>query len=462
MAQTSFSSLGSGIDFSAITDAIISDRSRPIRQLVTKQATFRSRVDALKQLNVKLISFSDAVKALSDKTLGSGKLATSSNANAIIATASNTASNSTANVEVIRLATSLAQASTSFSSSQSTVLANGAINATFELRKGGATTGTQITIDSSNNSLTGLRDAINTAKAGLSAQIVDVSGDGTQNQLVLNSTDTGSSGRVELVETSSTGTLSALNLRNLNPITGSFSELDSEIKISGLTINRSSNIISDAISGVTLNLKDVGTTKISINNDSAGLKTKLSSFVDAFNDLQEFINNQFKADDKGKATGILVGDSTLRIVQQNLREVVSKTATNNGGAFSNLSQIGITKDSKGKLSIDQTILNEKLSSSLGDIQALLSGKTDTQFGLSKELTSVGENLQSNVKQAITGFDSSIESIDKNILAQQQRLQNLRSSLTRQFSIVDAAIGQLNGQGTALNNVIKSLDVSSRD
>lgn len=460
MAQTSFSSLGSGIDFSAITDAIVSDRSRPIRQLVTKQASFRSRVDALKQLNAKLITFSDTVKALSDKTLGSGKTASSSNSTAIIATATNTASNGTTNVEVVRLASSLAQASTSFASSQSTVLANGATSATFELRKGGATTGTQITIDSSNNSLAGLRDAINAANAGVSAQIVDVSGDGTQNQLVLNSTETGTSGRVELVETSSTATATALNLRNLNPPTGSLSQLDSEIKIAGLTVNRSGNTVSDAISGVTLNLKDLGTTKISINNDSAGLKGKLGSFVDAYNDLQEFINNQFKTDDKGKATGILVGDSTLRIVQQNLREVATKKATNTGGDFSSLSQIGITKDSKGKLNIDQTILNDKLSSSLGDVQALLSGKTTNQFGLSKELTAVGDNLQSSVKQAITGFGNSIENIDKTIAAQQERLQDLRTSLTRQFSIVDAAIGQLNGQGTALSNVIKSLDTSS--
>ena len=460
MAQTSFNSIGSGIDFGAITDAIVSDRGRPIRQLVTKQATFRSRVDSLKQLNAKLITFSDAVKALSDKALGSGKTASSSSSNVVTATASNTAANGTTNVEVVRLATSLAQASTGFASSQSTVLASGATSATFELRKGSATTGTQITIDTNNNSLAGLRDAINAANAGVSAQIVDVSGNGTQNQLVLNSTDTGVNGRVEIVETSSTGTLSALNLRNLNPPTGSLSQLDSEVKISGLTLNRSSNTISGAIAGVTLNLKDVGTTKVSTSNDTTALKGKLGGFVDAFNDLQEFINTQFKIDDKGRTTGVLAGDSTLRVIQQNLRDVISKTSSNNGGSFNNLTQIGISKDSKGKLNIDQSVINEKLGSSLSDVQALLAGKTDNQFGLSKDLTTVGNNLQSSVTQAIAGFDSSIQSIDKNIIAQQERLQNLRTSLTRQFSVVDAAIGQLNGQGTALSSVLKSLEPSS--
>lgn len=455
-AQTSFSSIGSGIDFAAITDATVAVRSRPIIQLASKQAGFRSRVDGLKQLNAKLISFSDAVKALSDKTLGSGKAANSSSANIIIATATTSATNSTTSVEVTRLATSLSQASNSFGSSQTAILANGATSATFELRKGGATTGTAITIDSNNNSLAGLRDAINGANLGISAQIVDISGDGTQNQLVLNSTDTGSAGRIEVVETSATGTLTALNLRNLNTPQGSFSELNAEIKIGGLTVNRSTNTISDAIAGVTLNLKEVGTTKISISNDTAVLKGKIAAFVDAFNGVQDFINTQFKADDKGRPTGALAGDSTLKLAQQELRSVVNKVSSNNGGALKNLTQLGIGRDSSGKLTLDQSIINEQLNNSVADVQALLSGKEATQTGLAKELTSVGENLQTSITQAIAGFDSSIKSIDKTIVAQQERLEAFRASLTRQFSIVDAAIGQLNGQGTALSNVIKSL------
>ena len=140
-----------------------------------------------------------------------------------------------------------------------------------------------------------------------------------------------------------------------------------------------------------------------------------------------------------------------------MRSVVNKVASNNGGSLNNLTEIGITRDAQGKLTIDQDTLNNKLSDSLADVQALFAGKSTNQIGLSSSFKNIGDNLKNSLSEAITGFDNSIKNIDKSIVAQQERLSALRISLTRQFAAVDAAIGQLNGQNSALSGVLKSLE-----
>jgi hypothetical protein len=103
------------------------------------------------------------------------------------------------------------EASKSFATLETPILAGRAASATFELRQGGASSGKPITINSTNNSLAGLRDAINAAGAGVVASVADAGG-GAQKRLVLNSTATGAAGRVELVETTATGTGASLAL----------------------------------------------------------------------------------------------------------------------------------------------------------------------------------------------------------------------------------------------------------
>jgi flagellar hook-associated protein 2 len=224
-----------------------------------------------------------------------------------------------------------------------------------------------------------------------------------------------------------------------------------------LAITRSTNTITDAVSDITFTLKQTGSSTITVANDSAALKTKIAAFVDSFNAAQEFINTQLKNNGDGKPIGILARDSTLREVQRGLREFINSTAAGNGGAFTALSDIGITRDETGKLKIDQDIINDKLKTSTADVRSLFAGKTVNETGLAATLVAASDNLGSSVQAAVTGYDATIKRIDKNIASQQARLDILRETLTRQFAAADAAIGQLNGQGTALTSVLKSLE-----
>jgi flagellar hook-associated protein 2 len=460
MANISFTGLGSSIDFGVVRDAIVADRMKPIVQLQSRSADLSSRSDALKQLNSVLTSLTSASEALTDSSLGTGRGLTSSANSIASGTATSAAAIGTYSVNVTRLASSLSQASKSYTSKTDSILAGGATTATFELRKGGASSGEAITIDSSNNSLQGLRDAINAADAGVTASIVDLGGDGTQNQLVLSSTATGVAGRVELVETTATGTGADLTIRSLNPpgATNDFSNLDSQLTLNGLAISRSTNSISDAVAGLTIKVSSTGQANLTVAR-SNDITSKLQNFVAAYNGVQDFVANQYKKDASGRPTGVLVGDPTLRLVQSQLRDALRTVSSDNGGSLSSLNDLGIGRDSNDKLTLNTETLTSKLDSNLSDVRALLSG-TAGHTGLFNSISTASDQLSDDVtgvvQNAIAGYKTSIQTISKSISDQTARINQLRDSLTRQFSVVDSAINQLNSQGTTLSTIISSL------
>ncbi|HQU83423.1 MAG TPA: flagellar filament capping protein FliD [Pyrinomonadaceae bacterium] len=460
---TSFSGLGSGIDFNTIRDAILDQKARPVTLMQNKASNINSRIEALKQLNTSLAALTTASEALTNRDLGTGRSTTTGDANVVTASASSTANLGNYDINVTRLATNLTQASRSFASPNDTILAGSATTATFELRKGGAAEGVSITIDSSNNTLAGLRDAINSKNAGVTATIVDVDGTGANQQLVLTSKETGTKGRVELVETTATGTLTDLNLRAINPPDGNNSNLDASFTINGLPLTRSTNSITDAVTGLTLNLKKAGAASVGVIQ-STDTETKLRAFVTAYNAVQDFVAGQYKKDAKDRPTGVLAGDSTLRGIQQQLKSAVQTISEDNGGAFNSLTQIGITTGNDGKLTFDSTVFNDKLKNNPDDVKALLFGKTASDSGIfqafKKMSSGLSDDVTGSVRVAIKGYENSVKTLNATISSRLESLNRLKDSLTKQFSAADAAIGQLNGQGTALTSIIDSLNNSN--
>lgn len=463
MASITISGIGSGIDFEAVRDAIINQRAVPINQLRSKVSGYNSRVGSLKEMNLLLATLTTAANDLTSSSIGTGRTATPADPSVATVTASSTAGLGPVSVSVTRLASSLSQASRSYASPTTAVLAGGATSATFELRKGGASEGTSITIDSTNNTLEGLRDAINAADAGVTASIIDTDGTGTQNQIVLSSNETGASGRVELVETTSTGTLASLDIRNLNPPAGGFASLDASLTINGLPITRPTNDISNAVQGLTFSLKKIGSTTVDVSR-SGEVAEKLEAFVTAYNAVQDFISTQYKKDSEGRPSGLLAGEAVLRGVQKQLSSMVGSVSEDNGGPLTSLAEIGVSLEKTGYLKLDKDTLNERLTANADDVRSLLRGKTDAQTGVFQAIHEVSDDLSDtitgSVQTAINGFEASVKSLNATIDKRTAMLENMREVLTRRFAAADAAIGQLNGQGTAITNLMKALTTSS--
>ncbi len=174
------------------------------------------------------------------------------------------------------------------------------------------------------------------------------------------------------------GTLAADDTFTVDVFNPTFqSAQDAVVKIDNTTVTKSSNTITDAIQGVTLNLTQVDTSTsvtLSVSSDSAGLSEKIKNFVTAYNDVNKFLTDQFTFDPKVKKAGALLADSSVRAVQQLLKDVVSGSIPGLTSGKTNLSQIGITSDSKtGTLKVDDSKLSAAITSDPDGVRRLFLG-----------------------------------------------------------------------------------------
>jgi flagellar hook-associated protein 2 len=234
-----------------------------------------------------------------------------------------------------------------------------------------------VVIDSTNNSLEGIRDAINKANIGVNASIVN-DGSGTPYRLVLNSTKTGekSSMRITLEGDGGNPPDSAINdLLAYDPsgtqkMQQTAAAQDTKATVNGIAVSSASKTISEAIQGVTLNLSKTGSSTLSINKDSGTLKKNLETFVKAYNDLNKAIKDMTSYDPETKQAGVLQGDFTAQSIQSQLRKTMSGEITGLSGALKNLGQVGISIDKTGLMSLDSGKLQKAIDNNYADIAGL--------------------------------------------------------------------------------------------
>lgn len=245
-----------------------------------------------------------------------------------------------------------------------------------------------ITIDSTNNTLEGIRDAINDADLGVSAVIIN---DGAGYRLLMNSVATGNENSLEISVTNDGDSdnldnngLSALafNLSATNT-TQTVAAQDAELKVNGLTVSSTSNTVSSVIEGVTLELKNVMTSSVIMNvtRDTASVKKAIENFVNGYR-AYAAVANALSAFDKDSKTGsVLLGDATLRTASSRIRQVLNNRVENFSSVFSTLSEIGITTDVNGSLVIDDTKLDKTIEDNFDSIAGLFSafGQVDDDF-----------------------------------------------------------------------------------
>ena len=237
-----------------------------------------------------------------------------------------------------------------------------------------------VVIDSTNNTLEGIRDAINKANVGVNASIIN-DGSGTPFRLVLSSTKTGekSSMKIELRGDGGNPADAALeSMLAYDPdgttrnMTQTAAAQDTKATVNGIAVTASSNSISEAIQGVTLNVLKTGSSTLAISKDSGALKTNLGSFVKAYNDLDKAMKDMMSYDPETKRAGVLQGDFTTQSIQSQLRRMMGAEIPGLTGSLTNLSQVGITFDKTGQLSLDGGKLQKAIDNNFSDIAALFS------------------------------------------------------------------------------------------
>jgi len=382
--------IGSGLDVNSIVTSLMAVEQKPLTAVTTQKTDYQSKVSAYGTLKSSLSTFQTAINALSTPSKFNAQTVTSANTSVFTATANGSAALGDYSVTVSQLAKSQKLATVGFANTSDTVSTGTLIidfgtytadplatpPATHKFTAGTKST-VNITIDSSNNTLAGVRDAINAANASVSATIIN---NGTNNQLVLTSKDTGEvnnmriSGIPELAYDLSTG------VSNMSQTQVAKNAL---LNVDGIDVVKSSNSITDVISGVTLNLlaTNASSVNLGVASNQDTVKASVTAFVDAYNKLDTTLRSLTKYDSTGKSSGALLGDATARTVISQIKSVMTKTI-NSGGAITSLTQIGVGFQRDGQLALDSTKLTAALTSNFNDIATLFtkSGKaTDPQI-----------------------------------------------------------------------------------
>ncbi len=422
--------VGSGLDVESIVTSLMNVEKRPLT-LVSKQKTaYQSKLSAYGTMNSALSTFKTAVSALSTSTKFNAQSVTSSDTTVFTATANGSASLGDYAVTVNQLAKAHKIAMVGVPN-VTDVVGTGTLTISFgtftpavvspatpaSFTANADKTYINITIDSSNNTLAGVRDAINAANGSVTATIVN---DGTTNRLLITSKDTGEVNSLKIAVTDSDGiNTDATGLSRLayDPLAAAGSgknmtqlqdAVNAKLDIDGIAVEKASNTISDAISGVTLKLlsTSVDSVGLSVATDTGKIKESVQSFVDAYNKINTTLRDLTKYDPTGKASGALLGDATARSVVNQIKAVLTKTV-DTGGTINSLSDVGVSFQQDGTLALDSTKLTNAMTNHFSEIAALFASSGHTSDAL-VSYTSVTSKTQSgtyNVTVSQLGSDT---------------------------------------------------------
>jgi flagellar hook-associated protein 2 len=274
-----------------------------------------------------------------------------------------------------------------------------------------------IVIDSTNNSLQGIMDAINKGNFGVTASIVSDGSTGTgatPNHLVLTSSATGASSTMKITlagSGSDPADPALVSLLGYDPggtqnLSQKAAAADTLGTVNGIAVTSSSTGISGAVTGVTFNALKVGSTSVSVAKDSSTLTNSVNSFVKAYNDLNTQLAALGSYDADTKASGPLLGDSTLRNLQSSVRATLSSAISGlQSTSLTNLSQIGVSFQKDGSLAVDNAKLQKAITTNFNDIAGLFAAvgrgtDPDVTFSTSSSKTQAG-NYAINITQLAT-------------------------------------------------------------
>ena len=470
--------LGSGLDVESIVTSLMKVERKPAELLETQATTLKSQLSTYGQLQSYVSAFQDKSRALTSTTLWSQTLATSSDTTVASVTTGTNASTGTYSLTVEQLAAAQTASTVVFPSKEHS-LGQGQLTielgswtgdpATFGLKAG--TTSVTVDIGPGESSLAAVRDKINAAGAGVTATVIY---DATGARLSIRSSDSGVENgfRISAVETVP-GDDGGLGLSALayDPESGASNMTlnqaarNAKAKLNGVDIESASNTLADVADGLTIKLLKVSASPVdlTVSSDTDAMKTKVTEFVTAYNDLSKFISDQTKYDADSKSAGKLQGDRTVIGLQAKLREVLRGTSSASS-AFGSLSQVGLEVQKDGSIKLDSKKLDAALAkpAELRKMMSASDTSTDTSSGIVyrfKQLTDRMLDVEGPLETRTAGIQSTITRNAKRVDAIDDRLAQTEKRLRAQYQALDTAMSKANALGSYVSTQMNLLSRS---
>ena len=470
MASISTLGVGSGLDLSSILDSMQTAEKGALTPISNQQSSYTAKLSAYATLKSALTTFQTANTTLNNANLFTATTATSSSS-----AFSATTSGSTVAGKYTISVSQLAQAQTLTSavqSSNSTPLGDSSVSSrtlSIALADGSSK---DITLTSDQTSLSGMRDAINGADAGVTASIIKVA-DGSY-RLSVTSDKTGSDNAVSSIKVTGDSTLQGIVSYDAsagsNAMTESVTAQNAKLTVNNIAIENSSNTISDALEGITLNLSDTtsGNQTLTVATDTSKANNAISGWVTAYNTLQDTFSTLTKytavdvgASSQDSSNGALLGDSTLRTIQSQLKSMLTNTASSS--TFKTLAQIGVTSDpTTGQLTVDSDKLSSSLTSNMAGVKEMIIGDGKTTGVATTVASSLTSWLSSTgiVQSATDGVSKTLNDLTAQYNKVNDRINDTIARLKTQFTQLDVVMSSLNQTSSYLTQQFDTSSSSS--
>jgi flagellar hook-associated protein 2 len=464
--------IGSGLDINSLVQQLVAaEGDAKTKALVNKRSAAEEQISAFGKLKSNLSAFQTAIQALKDPDTFSGTKATSGEPSVFSVATTASLNSSSFQVEVNTLAEAHRIVSPGVSDADTVV-------GTGELTLQVGTDAFTLTIDEDNNTLAGIRDAINTStdNTGITATIINVDdgSGGTESRLVLTSDKTGTANSItvtvtddDLNNTDANG-LSALVFdpdgSGITNASETNAAVDSVIFIDGQKVTGSSNTVDSAIDGVSISLLEARpgeTFSLDITLDKSKITNAVKTLVDNFNALARLMKNLSVFNAETGEAGVLLGDITLLSLNTTLRRQLGDSVQGITGEVNNLVSLGITTNADGTLKLDSSKLSGMVDSNLQEVTDIFS----SEDGIAERLDNFLDGyLKSNgvIQGKTDGLNNTVEDINESLVDLDRRLETMRQRLQAQFAAMDALVSRLNSTSSFLTRELANIPVPGKN
>ncbi len=435
MPSVSFTGLSSGIDSSSLISQLVTAEKRPAVLLQGQQSDLASQKSIVDKLSSQVAALGSLVGSMSLPGDVQYRSASASDAHVTVA-ASGDATATTHSVRVLGTAQAQVTSSRTFLTNDPGILGTGSLG----IAVAGKTPAT-ITWDST-DTLTTIASKINDAQAGVGASVLF---DGTSYRLVVTADATGTTNAPTFTDGGDGLALS-------DPANIKLPPQDADLMIDGVEVKRPTNVISDAITGVTITAVSAQAqtdpdTQVTVAVDHDAIAKQLGKFVTDYNAIMTAINGQLTYTGTTAGTDTLFGDSTLR----QLKTTLSSLASQSFGSMS-LIDLGVTLDKTGTMSLDSTKLDTTLDTNPNAVSDLFvtGGLSQAVKSLTSSYTESGDGILYTKSQGLSdhskALQDQIDQINNNATALQTRLE-------AQFTALEQTMSQLNSQSSYISKIL---------
>jgi flagellar hook-associated protein 2 len=434
MTAVTFSGLASGLDTTSLVNQLVAAERSPANAIAQKQSDLNTQKSIVGSLSSALAALGSAVTAMNQPAALQPRTATSSDSHVLVAASSGAAA-TVHDIRVEQLARGQITGSRTFTSADAGVLGAGSLQ---------ITTGTtsQTISYALTDSLANIASKINSANAGASASVLF---DGTSYRLMVAATATGTAAAPKFTETGD-------GLGLADPANVKIAGQDAKAMIDGVEVTRGTNVMADAVDGLTFTLVSPqaatdASTQITVGLDTTSITTKLNAMVSAYNSVNAALHVQLDYGGVKRGTNTLFGDSTLRQLQGALGKVMSSGYGADG--TNTLGSIGLSRDKTGGLTLDSTKLAAALAKDPDAVSKLF-----VTNGFAKAMTTMTDAYTRSDGILVAKSKSMLERF--NVLQSQAdqintRADALQTQLEKQFTALETAMSNLKSQSAFLTS-----------